>query len=51
LKGGASAGKKQWIGKEMNGNVEYHKTGEYVSVSKDNDQTFDQGHGVLTRTT
>ena len=32
----------------MNGNIEYHKTGEYVSVSKGNNQTFDQGHGVLT---
>jgi hypothetical protein len=32
----------------MNGNIEYHKTGEYVSVSKGNNTTFDQGHGVLT---
>ena len=32
----------------MNGNIEYHKTGKYVSVSKGNNQTFDQGHGVLT---
>ena len=32
----------------MNGNIEYHKTGEYVSVSKGNNMTFDQGHGVLT---
>jgi hypothetical protein len=32
----------------MNGNIEYHKTGEYVSVSKGNNLTFDQGHGVLT---
>ena len=31
----------------MNGNIEYYKTGEYVSVSKGNNQTFDQGHGVL----
>jgi len=32
----------------MNGNIEYHKTGEYVRVSNRNNQTFDQGHGVLT---
>ena len=32
----------------MNGNIEYHKTGEYVSVSKGNNQTFDQGHAVMT---
>jgi hypothetical protein len=32
----------------MNGNIEYHKTGEYVNVSKGNNMTFDQGHGVLT---
>ena len=32
----------------MNGNIEYSKAGEYVSVSKDNNQTFDQGHGVIT---
>jgi hypothetical protein len=32
----------------MNGSIEYHKTGEYVSVSKGNNMTFDQGHGVLT---
>jgi hypothetical protein len=32
----------------MNGNIEYHKTGEYVSVSKGNNLTFDQGHGVIT---
>jgi hypothetical protein len=32
----------------MNGNVEYSKAGEYVSVSKGNNQTFDQGHGVIT---
>ena len=30
----------------MNGNVEYSKAGEYVSVSKGNNQTFDQGHGA-----
>ena len=27
----------------MNGNIEYSKVGEYVSVSKGNNQTFDQG--------
>jgi hypothetical protein len=32
----------------MNGNIEYHKTGKYVSVSKGNNLTFDQGHGVIT---
>jgi hypothetical protein len=32
----------------MNGNIEYSKTGEYVSVSKGNNLTFDQGKGVLT---
>jgi hypothetical protein len=32
----------------MKGNVEYSKAGEYVSVSKGNNQTFDQGHGVIT---
>jgi hypothetical protein len=32
----------------MNGNIEYSKTGEYVSVSKSNNLIFDQGHGVLT---
>src|ERR671913_1082568 len=32
----------------MNGNIEYSKAGEYVSVSKGNNLTFDQGHGVLT---
>jgi hypothetical protein len=31
----------------MNGNIEYYKTGEYVSVSKGNNLTFDQGHGVM----
>ena len=31
----------------MNGNIEYSKTGEYVSISKGNNQTFDQGHGIL----
>ena len=32
----------------MKGNIEYSKAGEYVAVSKGNNQTFDQGHGVLT---
>ena len=32
----------------MNGNVEYSKAGEYVSVSKGINQTFDQGNGVIT---
>ena len=32
----------------MIGNIEYSKAGEFVSVSKGNNQTFDQGHGVIT---
>jgi hypothetical protein len=32
----------------MNGNIEYHKTGEYISVSKGNNLTFDRGQGVMT---
>jgi hypothetical protein len=32
----------------MNGNIEYSKAGEYVSISKGNNLTFDKGHGVLT---
>jgi len=32
----------------MFGNIEYNKAGEYVAVSKGNNMTFDQGHGVLT---
>jgi len=32
----------------MNGNIEYSKKGEYVSVSKGNNKTFDQGHAVMT---
>jgi hypothetical protein len=32
----------------MKGNVEYSKAGEYVSISKGDNQTFDQGHGVIT---
>jgi len=32
----------------MNGNIEYTKAGEYVGVSKSNNMTFNQGHGVLT---
>ncbi|HEY1249424.1 MAG TPA: hypothetical protein VGE97_10585 [Nitrososphaera sp.] len=31
----------------LNGTIEYSKAGEYVSVSKGNNQTFDQGHGVI----
>jgi hypothetical protein len=31
----------------MNGTIEYDKTGEYVSVSKGNNLTFDQGHAVM----
>jgi len=31
----------------MNGNIGYSKTGEYISISKGNKQTFDQGHGIL----
>jgi hypothetical protein len=31
----------------MNGNIEYNKAGEYISVSKGNNMTFDQGHGVI----
>jgi hypothetical protein len=32
----------------MNGNIEVTDTGEFVSVSKGNNLTFDQGHGVIT---
>ena len=32
----------------MNGNIEYYKTGEFVSVTTGNNQTFDQGKGILT---
>jgi hypothetical protein len=32
----------------MNGNIEYYKTGEYVGVTTGNNQTFEQGKGVLT---
>ena len=32
----------------MNGNIEVTNTGEYVSVSKGNNLTFDKRHGVLT---
>jgi len=32
----------------MNGDIEYHKTGEYISVSKGNNLTFDRGQGVMT---
>lgn len=31
----------------MNGNIEYGKAGEYVSVYKGNNLTFDQGHAVM----
>jgi hypothetical protein len=31
----------------MNGNIEYSKAGEYVSVSKGNNLTFGQGHAVM----
>jgi hypothetical protein len=31
----------------MKGNIEYSKAGEMVSVSKGNNMTFDQGHGVI----
>jgi hypothetical protein len=31
----------------MNSNIEYDKTGEYVSVYKGNNLTFDQGHAVM----
>jgi hypothetical protein len=32
----------------MNGNIEVTDTGEFLSVSKGNNLTFDQGHGVIT---
>ena len=32
----------------MNGNIEYNTKGEYVSISKGNNQIFDQGHAVMT---
>ena len=32
----------------MNGNLQYSKTGEWISTSKGNNMTFAQGHGVLT---
>jgi hypothetical protein len=31
----------------MNGNMEVTNTGEYVSISKGNNLTFDQGQGVI----
>ena len=31
----------------MNGNIEYDTTGEYVSFSKGNNLTFDQGHAEM----
>jgi len=33
---------------KMNGNIEYSKAGEYISIAKGNNMTFDHGHGVLT---
>jgi hypothetical protein len=32
----------------MNGNIEVTDTGEFVSTSKGNNQSFDQGQGVIT---
>ena len=32
----------------LNGSIEYDKTGEFVSVSKGNNVTFDKGNGVIT---
>jgi hypothetical protein len=32
----------------MNGNIEVTDTGEFVSISKGNNQSFDQGQGVIT---
>jgi hypothetical protein len=32
----------------LNGNIEYDKKGEYVSISKGNNLTFDQGKGVIS---
>jgi hypothetical protein len=32
----------------LNGNIEYNKKGEYISVSKGNNVTFDQGKGVIS---
>jgi hypothetical protein len=32
----------------MNGNIEVTDTGEFVSISKGNNLTFDQGQGVIT---
>jgi len=32
----------------MNGNIDVTDTGKYVSVSKGNNLTFDQGQGVIT---
>ena len=31
----------------INGNIEVTDIGQYISISKDNNQTFDKGHGVL----
>ena len=32
----------------LNGNIEYNKKGQYFSIWKGNNMTFDQGKGVLT---
>jgi hypothetical protein len=32
----------------LNGNIEYNKKGEFISVSKGNNVTFDQGKGVIS---
>lgn len=32
----------------LNDNIEYSKKGEYISVSKGNNVTFDQGKGVIS---
>ena len=32
----------------LNGNIEYNKKGEYISVSKGNNVTFDQGKGIIS---
>ena len=31
----------------MKGNIEYSNAGEYISVYKGNNMTFDQGHRVI----
>jgi hypothetical protein len=32
----------------LNGNIDYNKKGEFISVSKGNNVTFDQGKGVIS---